>query len=96
MDGAIYTATAQQRRVRGIDDGVNIELGDVGLEGAKVGYEVPPKVGNTCGAMPVGYCVLWVDFERNEIQKSGFLTFNTCKALIMFLICASALYFLSM
>ena len=30
MDRAIYTATAEQRVVRGVDDGVNVQRRDVG------------------------------------------------------------------
>jgi hypothetical protein len=32
MDGSVDTAAAQQRRIRGVDDRVDIELGDVGEE----------------------------------------------------------------
>lgn len=38
MDRAVHAATAEQRRVRGVDDGVDGELGDVGLEGAEGGH----------------------------------------------------------
>jgi hypothetical protein len=30
MDGAIDTAPAEQRRIRGVDDGVNAQTGDIG------------------------------------------------------------------
>ena len=32
MDGAVHAAAAEQGGVGGIDDGVNVERGDVGLE----------------------------------------------------------------
>jgi hypothetical protein len=32
MDGAIHATTAEQRVVGGIDDGVNVEGGDVGVD----------------------------------------------------------------
>ena len=39
MNGTIHTAPAQQRGIRGVDDGVDVELGDVGLDGAEGGHE---------------------------------------------------------
>ena len=30
MDGAVDTAPAEQRRIRGVDDSVNAQIGDIG------------------------------------------------------------------
>jgi hypothetical protein len=40
MDRPIHTAPAQQQRICGVDDGVYVQLGDVGLEGAEGGHGV--------------------------------------------------------
>jgi hypothetical protein len=55
VDRAIDAATAEQRRIRGVDDGVNAELGDVGDDDLETGRaDGADRIAQAEAAAPTG------------------------------------------